>query len=70
MNRWRCLTEKIKSGNMAPVYMHYDVDDGGTIVRKQISVPGKNSHTDFGTLLDTLAKRINAETIEETVDPL
>lgn len=67
MNRWVCLTEKLKFGSMAAVYIHYDLEPDGTIVRKQISVPGKYENKDFGILLDNIAKRVNAETLVETM---
>jgi hypothetical protein len=67
MNRTLCITEKLKFGQMAAVYIHYDVTESGEIVRKQLSVPGKYTEKDVGQLLDEIAKRINADTIDETV---
>ncbi len=64
-NRHLCLTEKLKCGDMASVYIHYDMDEAGNIVRKQISVPGRYTEKTVGDLLDEIAKRINAETIDE-----
>jgi hypothetical protein len=66
MNRHLCITEKLKYGAMAAVYIHYDVTEAGDIVRKHLSVPGKYDQKEVGQLLDAIAARINAETIDET----
>jgi hypothetical protein len=66
MNRHLCITEKLKFGNMAAVYIHYDVTPSGEIVRRHLSVPGKYTQKEMGDLLDAIAKRLNAETIDET----
>jgi hypothetical protein len=68
MNRTLCVTEKLKFGQMAAVYIHYDVTEGGEIVRKHLSVPGKYTQKDMGELLNAIAQRINAETFEEPAD--
>lgn len=64
MNRTICITEKLKCGNMSPVYFHFDVTPDGTIIRKQISIPGKHENKEVGMLLDEIAKRINSETMK------
>lgn len=63
--RYLCITEKLKFGNMAAVYIHYDLAEDGTIVRKQLSVPGKYHQKDIGDLLDAIAQRINADAVPE-----
>lgn len=66
MNRTICITDKLKFGNMAAVYFHFDVDEAGNVVRRQMSVPGKYDNKELGALLDAIARRINADSINET----
>jgi hypothetical protein len=65
--RFVCITEKLKFGNMAAVYIHYDVTPDGTIVRKQLSVPGKYENKEIGELLDAIAERINSDAITAAI---
>lgn len=60
-NRLLCLTEKLKFGAMAAVYIHYDMTEDGAIVWRQISVPGKYRDKDVGNLLKAICERINSE---------
>lgn len=63
--RHLCITEKLKFGGMAAVYMHYDATEDGRIVNKQMSVPGKYEQKDFGLLLAAIAERINSDIVPE-----
>lgn len=59
--RYLCVTEKLKFGNMAAVYIHYDLTEDGTIVRRQLSVPGKYRNKDIGDLLNAICDKVNQE---------
>ena len=59
-----CVTERLKFGDMAAVYIHYDMTPDGQVVRRHISVPGKYRNKVVGDLLDAIAECVNAEDID------